>query len=200
MKERQNRLFGILALLLAVAQVVAVIGSWLVAAAMPQAAMRSLLSAEGIRWFFGHFTQSLATPLLVWLVLGLIACGTLRASGLLALRRPLGFRERFALRVVAAEGAVVVVIMLLLTMLPQAILLSATGGLMHSSFVHSLVPVACFTFTAMSVTYGVTVGRLHGLADIFGAMVSGFNKAGVFFVFYILIAGLYRSVVFVFIF
>ena len=105
-----------------------------------------------------------------------------------------------AVGIVALVIVVVVVIMLLLTMLPQAILLSATGGLMHSSFVHSLVPVACFTFTAMSVTYGVTVGRLHGLADIFGAMVSGFNKAGVFFVFYILIAGLYRSVVFVFIF
>ena len=189
-----------IALVLCVLWVVLVLLSWVLTAVMPNIAMRSLLSAEGIRWFFGHFTQSLATPLLVWLVLGLIACGTLRASGLLALRRPLGFRERFALRVVAAEGAVVVVIMLLLTMLPQAILLSATGGLMHSSFVHSLVPVACFTFTAMSVTYGVTVGRLHGLADIFGVMVSGFNKAGVFFVFYILIAGLYRSVVFVFIF
>ena len=187
-----------IALVLCVLWAVLVLLSWVLTAVMPNIAMRSLLSAEGIRWFFGHFTQLLATPLVVWLVLSLIAYGTLRASGLPALRRPLGFRERFALRVVAAEGAVVVVVMLLLTMLPQAILLSATGGLMHSSFVHCLVPVACFTLTAMAITYGVTVGRLHGLADVFGAMVSGFNQAGVFFVFYILIASLYRSVVFVF--
>ena len=87
-----------IALVLCVLWVVLVLLSWVLTAVMPNIAMRSLLSAEGIRWFFGHFTQSLATPLLVWLVLGLIACGTLRASGLLALRRPLGFRERFALR------------------------------------------------------------------------------------------------------
>ena len=82
-----------IALVLCVLWVVLVLLSWVLTAVMPNMAMRSLLSAEGIRWFFGHFAQLLATPLLVWLVLALIAYGTLRASGLPALRRPLGFRE-----------------------------------------------------------------------------------------------------------
>ena len=45
MRNRNNKIYGVIALLLVAAQLLAVIGSWLVAAAMPQAAMRSLLSA-----------------------------------------------------------------------------------------------------------------------------------------------------------
>ena len=43
------------ALLLGVGQVVLILTSWLLTAAMPENFPRSLLSAEGIRWFFGRF-------------------------------------------------------------------------------------------------------------------------------------------------
>ena len=121
---------------------------------MPNIAMRSLLSAEGIRWFFGHFTQSLATPLLVWLVLGLIACGTLRASGLLALRRPLGFRERFALRVVAAEGAVVVVIMLLVVVVMMVVMFVLVVIMVVMVFVAVVVVMVMSVLSLLGLVLG----------------------------------------------
>ena len=43
------------ALLLGVGQVVLILTSWLLTAAMPENFPRSLLSDEGIRWFFGRF-------------------------------------------------------------------------------------------------------------------------------------------------
>ena len=72
---RIKRIVGQTVLLLAIAQIVLVLVSWLIAAAMPELAVRSLLSSEGIRWFFGHFIRNLATPFLVWILLLCIAFG-----------------------------------------------------------------------------------------------------------------------------
>ena len=56
-------------LLLALAQIVLVLLSWLITAAMPEAFPRSMLSPEGIRWFFGSFTENMESPWLVGLLL-----------------------------------------------------------------------------------------------------------------------------------
>lgn len=186
------------ALLVCVLWVLLVFMSWILTAVMPDLALRSLLSAEGIRWFFGHFVTCLATPLLVWLVLGVMAYGVVRNTGLLAIRRPLGVRERYALRVVALEFGLIVSVMLLLTLLPQALLLSVTGGLLYSSFSTSLIPVICFSLVVMGITYGTVTGRLTCLGDAYTALTSGFDVAGGIFVFYILLVMLYSSVCFVF--
>ena len=62
-------MLAMVALSLALAEVMLILVSWLLTAAVPEASMRSLLSSEGIRWFFGHFSDNLATPVLVWLLL-----------------------------------------------------------------------------------------------------------------------------------
>lgn len=78
-----SRICGYAMFLLILAQIVLVLASWLITAAMPDVFPRSLLSPEGIRWFFGTFTANLQSHWLVWLLLISIAWGTLRASGLL---------------------------------------------------------------------------------------------------------------------
>ena len=65
---------------LVVAQLLLFILSWLLSA-MRLEGVRSLLSSEGIRWFFGQFTANVASPWLVWLLLILIALGALQKSG-----------------------------------------------------------------------------------------------------------------------
>lgn len=160
--------------------------------------MRSLLSAEGIRWFFGRFAYVLATPCLSWLVLGIIAYGVLKTSTLLRLHRPMTLREQFSLRVVLVEMLVVVLVMALLTLLPQPLLLTATGGLAHSSFLHSLIPVVCFTVVVTGLTYGVCVGVINSLTEAFDALVVGFKPAAPMFLFYVLGALLYHTICFVF--
>lgn len=65
-----------------IAYVVVVLGTWLWSAAMPSSSVRPLLSDTGIRWFFGTFVSNLARPLLIWIILLDIAIGACVRSGL----------------------------------------------------------------------------------------------------------------------
>mgnify|MGYP001069643078 CR=1 FL=1 len=67
--RKLTRLGAWLASGLLVGQCVLVLVSWLQTAAMPETFPRTLLNAEGIRWFFGRFTENLMQPMLVWLLL-----------------------------------------------------------------------------------------------------------------------------------
>ncbi|MGI6223696.1 MAG: ABC transporter substrate-binding protein [Prevotella sp.] len=200
MNNRQNRIFGIIALLLVVAHVAVIVLSWLITAAFPQADMRSLLSAEGIRWLCGHIVENLAQPLLVWLILAAITWGTVSRSRIIsALRRlrRLDYRQRFALRLVAAEAIISVVVLLLLTAVPHAILLGVTGHIYPSSFTEGLVPIICFVLTLFAATYGFMSGTLHGVAGVFGALTAGVVQWRFVWPLYLLVVQLWFSLKFV---
>ena len=187
-----------LALVLLCAWVLLVLFSWIFTALHPTSPFRSLLSAEGIRWLFGHNVATLTTPVLTWIVMGTMAYGPLQASGLCRLHFPLGIRERFSLRLVTAEVVAAVFIMALLTLLPQPVLLSATGQVSHSSFLASLVPVVCLTLAVAGLTYGLSLGTIKGLAESYKSLVSGFRYGAHLVVFYIFVTMLYATVCFVF--
>ena len=129
---------------------------------------------------------------------GVMAYGPLTESQLFRLRRPLGVKERFALRVVMLELTIVVVIMALLTLLPQPLLLTATGTVNHSSFLHCLVPVTCVTLIIAGLTFGVGAGKIDGLAGAYNSLVAGFRSGGHLFVFYVLIVLLCSTIGYVF--
>jgi aminobenzoyl-glutamate transport protein len=198
---KATKLLAVIAVSLAVAQLLLVLLSWVISAAVPNAPLRSLLSSEGIRWFFGHFTQNLATPVLVWLLLGSVAYGAYIESGLrnaLLHPRSLTFRERFALRVSYVIVGVFVLVLLLLTAVPHAVLLSVTGDLFPSSFSDSFVAVVCFVVSVSSVVFGVMSGRLKGIVSIFDVLTVGVTYTSSLWILYVLAAELYFSVLFVF--
>ncbi|MDE6646594.1 MAG: ABC transporter substrate-binding protein, partial [Prevotella sp.] len=109
-----------IAFALAVGQLLLLLVSWLLSAAFPVSGIRSLLSSEGLRWFMGRFARLMATPMLVWLLLGAMAFGCLWRSGLLL--HPSNYRERRALMLSLLLLTLIVVIMLLLTVVPHAVL------------------------------------------------------------------------------
>ena len=207
---KRSRLLSYAALALLLAQVALFLVSWLITAARPEIAMHSLLSSEGLRWFFGQFVQNLATPVLVWLLLLSVAYGCVVSSGLGdALRvcfgaskkaeaSPLSYRQRFALRAVVFELGLVIIAMLLLTAVPHASLLSVTGQLFPSSFSASIVPVVAFALCLFSITYGVMSGRFHSVPEIFRSISAGIAPTTPLWLLYILAAELYFSVRFVF--
>ena len=124
MKSRRVQHFlAVMMLLLLVSQLLVILGSWLITAAQPNLPLRSLLSSEGIRWFFGQFSNNLSSPILVWLLVATMGYGCLTSSGLLQLKRPLDFRQWLALRIVMLELAVFLAVLTLLTLLPHAVLL-----------------------------------------------------------------------------
>ena len=108
-------------LILLIAECLLFILSWLLSATMMEN-VRSLLSSEGIRWFFGNYTSILASPLLVWLLLLLIAGGALFQCAVF--KKHQGIRDRLALRVSSVFVLIYLIIIALLTLMPHAILLS----------------------------------------------------------------------------
>lgn len=191
--------------ILILAELVLILTSWILSATMTEG-VRSLLSDVGIRWLFGSFTDIIASPLLAWLVLLLIAFGSFQKSGLFQalshqahFRRsmPLNYRDRLALRVALAFLLIYIGIILLLTMLPHAVLLSATGSLYPSPFSHSLVPIISFGIIVFSVSFGMMSGRLQTLADILSALTYGIEKASWIFILYILLVQFVESLRFV---
>lgn len=195
-----------LALAFVLAQLALILTSWLVAAAMPDMAVRSLLSSAGIRWFFSNFADKVATPWLTWLIVMAIALGSIEYSGLWQAvvtivrgnRHDLTSQQRFALRLSTALLAVEVVVMVLLTALPHAVLLSVTGELFPSSFSASLVPVTAFTGTTVAVLYGMLSSNLHGVYDIGQCMCSGCRWLMPLLLLYVLFAEFYGSALYVF--
>ena len=149
----------------------------------------------------GGFTDMVESPLLVWLIILLIALGALYKSGLPSLANAgsqMTYREKIALRVAMAILLVYVAVILLLTVIPHAILLSATGSLYPSPFSRSIVPLIAFGISVISIVYGIMSGHLRGYVDILDALSYGISKWATLFVLYILLIQLVRSVCFVF--
>lgn len=182
-------------------QMLLVVASWLVTAANPELYMRSMLGGEGIRWFFGRFTENLESPLLVWIILGSIALGTLRKSGIAtAMRKNAAkdYRTRMALHVAVCELAAAFCLILLLTILPHGILLSAVGKLFPSSFSTGFFPTLAFVACMVALTYGFMTGQFSTVHDAFEAMTEGVMLAAPLVVTYVFAAEFYHSLMFVF--
>jgi len=190
-----KRLIALACVAFGVAELLLVILSWLLSATRLDG-VRSLISSEGIRWFVGEFTYTLASPLLVWLLLVLVALGCLQRSGLMSRGR--GYRDRVALRVSLSFMIIYVVIICLLTLMPHAILLSVTGSLFPSAFSRALVPIICFGIGVLSISFGMVSGRLHTLTDILDALTFGLQQGAPLIILYIMFFQFYASLLFVF--
>ena len=136
----RNKL-GYIVLVLLIAQLALILLSWLLTAAFPELPMRSVLSSEGIRWFFGSFVSNQLSPLLIYFIMAVMAAGAcIRSRLYTALRAMLSnvrssltnsqnhrykfhYRETVGLRIALVEFIVYVIVMLLLTAIPQFLLL-----------------------------------------------------------------------------
>ena len=197
LKHKRFAVYAYLAVCFAVAQLLLVLISWILTAAMPDSLWRSLLSAEGIRWFFGRFQSNMASLLMVWLVLGGMAWGAVRQSGILAFRVS-EYRQRIAMWLVLMELAVFVAIILALTLVPHAILLNVMGELYPSSFSQCIVPYVCFCIVVMSMSFGGMSGNIKSLPMAFELLVAGIRYVAPLLVLYVLGAQFYFSLLFVF--
>lgn len=200
----KNKVCGIISLALVVLQLLLVMASWIMTAAMPELPMRSLLSAEGIRWFFGHFVENINSQVLVSIVLLAVAIGAVMFSGVaeslsgIVFHRKTRYMERVALWAVAIELAIAAIVVILLTSVPHAILLSVTGHLFPSSFSQSLIPIVSVTLLICSLSFGIVSGKLSSMGLVYETMTYGLVCYAWLIPIYIFAIELYRSVLFVF--
>lgn len=197
------RKLSVIAAVIVAAQVLLTLASWMISSVMPDVGVRSMLSSEGIRRFFGHFSDSIASPLMLWIILLFMAWGTLKASGIhhaltpLRHRNRITLRQRYALWMSLTVFTVCLLVMIALTCLPHAILLSTTGRLFPSSFSASIIPVIAAVAMLMAIVYGTVSGTLRSIADIFKAITGNVSYLAPVLLIYILAAQLYFSLVFV---
>ena len=212
----RNKL-GYIVLVLLVSQLALILLSWLVTAAFPELPMRSVLSSEGIRWFFGSFVSNQLSPLLIYFIMAVMAVGACVRSRLYdALRETLSntrsslttssnhqhkvhYREKVGLRIALVEFIVYVIIMVLLTAIPHAILLSVTGQIFPSSFSSSFIPSLSLIIIIMSLTYGVASGTIDSVAKMHKVLVGGLEVGSRLVPTYVVGIQLYMSIRYVFI-
>ena len=200
--RRTGKYIARLALVLGVFQLIAVLGSWIFKAVNPELPLRSLLSAEGIRWMVGSIGDNLAGRGLVWLLLGSMAFGSVKFCGILDVPRKwkaMSFWDRFGVMVALAELLVIVVLTLLLTVLPHAVLLGVTGNLYPSSFSKSLFFIICLSVCFISVSFGVVSSRLRSLEEVCDCLVAGISYTLPLWLIYVLAIELYASLQFIFV-
>jgi len=194
----KRRIIAYLSLTLVLSMVVLVLLSWLLSATIGEG-VHSLLSSEGIRFFFGSFVSVVSHPLLAWIILLSMAWGCLKSCGLLqAFGKSIGYRQRQAFFMSAAFLVLYVGVVLMLTATPHAVLLSATGHLWPSAFSRALVPIVAFGVIMLSVIYGITSRRFLSLADICQTLTDGIAAAAPLLLLYILSIQLFGALRFVF--
>ena len=200
MTSKYHQRLGWLCLVTVIAETLLVILSWLLSA-MRVEGIRSLLSSEGIRWFFSSFNDLIASPVLVWLLVLICALGCLQKSRVTTIfsgKKSINFRDRLALYVALVFLLIYVVIIIQLTLMPHAILLSATGHLFPSAFSRSLVPIVAFGICIFSVAFGLMAGVMRNLSDILQALSFGITKGAPLLVFYLFAVQLVGCLRFVF--
>lgn len=196
---RTNRIIAYTALTLALAEVALVLLSWLLSATMTPG-VRSLLSSEGLRWFFGSFVTTMQKPLLVWLLLLSMAYGVMTQSGLLNIFVPKSntvFKQqiyRFTFVILLLYIGVI----LLLTVIPHAVLLSATGSLWPSPFSRALVPIVAFGFILISIMHGVLSRTFTSVQQVCEGLTWGIAQGAPLLLLYVLAVQLFDSLRFVF--
>lgn len=195
------RICSRIAMLLLAMQLIVVLGSWIVSATVAESNMHSLISSEGLRWFSSNFVDMMASPLLIWILLLSMAYGCMRGSGVLSVFARgyrMTYRERTAFIFMLFVAVAYIIALLSVTVMPRAILLSASGNLWPSPFSQALVPIICVGVSILSVVYGLVAGSFHSAADVFRCLSSGIAKSAPLVLLYMLAVQLYYSVCFVF--
>ncbi len=189
-----KRVLPYIALVLALAQLLLILVSWVWSAAMPLSGGRSMLSSEGVRWFLGHLAELMASPVLVWMLLGAMAYGAIvKCRG----QQGNSYRSSRARIISLVFLAVYVAIVLLLTVTPHAVLLSASGLLWPSPFSASLVPITAFGILLTAILYGVVAGTFQTLSNVYDSLVYGLQWCAPLLPVYILFMQLFESFRFV---
>ena len=181
-------------------QIMVVILSWMIKIIYPEFNGRSLLSGEGVRWFFGNFTNNVASNILVWIILLGLSWGAIRSSNILQVFKrshTLSYRERLGFRVVLIEIMIWFIVIALLSFIPHAAMLSITGQLFPSSFSKSIIPLIAFIALFSSITYGLIIGRLRKGNLIIEALSNGIKQITPYIIIYIIFIQLFYSVKFV---
>ena len=200
MKLKISSIVAYASLVIVLLQLVLIVVSWILTAVNPELRMRSILGSEGLRWLFGSYVSNVASSFLVWMIVMGMSVGPLIESGLshsiVSYKDATGY-ERMALFVALWELLAIIVVVVFLAFVPHAVLLSALGTLMPSSFSASAVPLVAVSIGIVSITYGCIVGRFKSVDSVFSAMLRGIGMMSPLIIVYVFAYEFYCSLMWV---
>ncbi len=145
--------------------------------------VESVLTSNGIRWLVGNLMENFKSMPLAEIICGLMGVSVLRESGIVKLfDGHISLKQKRAIQITAVFIAVFALLFSLLLLLPDAILLSAFGGLANSPLMKGLFGIVMLFVLLTGNIYGYTAGRFVNLNDFVQAHVSIFHTVSSYFI------------------
>lgn len=145
--------------------------SWMLSAFGLQC--NSLFSDEGYRWVFLKIPDSVATHGMISFVCFVVAYGALRRCGLLGRRRT---SRSVATVVFLLILAVFAFLLAAAALYSESPLLSVTGTLEHSAYLHGLPFAVSLSLILASVSFGIVAGSVRNTSHLVDVLTYGISR------------------------
>ena len=125
---------------------------------------------ELLRYLWLHGTERAASEMLVYVILFVVAVGSVIRSKLLVVRNMDGLMAAAVVAVISN------VLILLSALIPSSPLLGVTGRLFPSPWSHGLFQSLCIECILVSFVFGIVSGTLHSLRDMLELITYGIAR------------------------
>lgn len=125
---------------------------------------------ELLRYLWLHGTERAASEMLVYVILFVVAVGSVIRSKLLVVRNMDGLMAAAVVAVISN------VLLLLSALIPSSPLLGVTGRLFPSPWSHGLFQSLCIESIMVSFVFGIVSGTLHSMRDMLELITYGIAR------------------------
>lgn len=191
---QSNRWANLLSLCLTIVLFIVAIGSWI--ASVCGFECSNLLDGVGLRWLMEHALRDIDVFALVCVVLLITVVGAFQESGILA--DVVEGKNRRSMYVLCAIDVCFWLLLIYWAFAPMSPMLSATGSLSNSPFLHGLLPLIMAGYIGENVIYAGLTGRMKGLPHLFTFISAAFNRHSPWLFVTMLMALLYNVLNYIF--
>lgn len=167
----KNRFLSYLILLLIVVSFMLPIISWMLSALGYDC--KSLISEEGWRWVFYNIPIACANRWTTLCISIIIGCGSVIRSGIL---HPQKKKEFNSLYIVSFVLVILTSVLLLCSLHPHSPLLSVTGQIKNSPFIHGLPTILIWCIIFLSTLYALLAQHIKTMDDFSDLFTYGIKK------------------------
>lgn len=189
----RNCFLSYLILLLIVVSFMLPVVSWMLSALGFDC--KSLLSEEGWRWVFYNIPIACANKWTTLCLSIIIGCGSIIRSGIL---HPQKHKEYNALYLVLFVLVVLVATLLVSALHPHSPLLSITGEIKNSPFIHGLPTIAIWCIIFLSTLYALQAQHVKTMDDFSDMFTYGIKKFSSVIVIVMLLSFIISCLIYIF--
>lgn len=189
----KNRFLSYLILLLIVVAMMLPIISWMLSAMGFDC--KSLLSEEGWRWIFYNIPIACANKWNVLCISSIIGVGSIIRCGILDRKTK---KDAKVLYFVSFVLVLLIAILLVCALHPHSPLLSVTGELKNSPFIHGLPTVFIWCVIFLSILYAVFTQRIKTIEDFSAMFTHGIRSLSSVIVIAMLLSFIVRCIAYIF--